>query len=102
MFYAAIEVQRLPQEGLIPVTVQGMPVLVGWVQGRLVVILDRCPHANVPLSEGAQQGTVITCHKHGWAFNMHTGESVPEPSAFALKRFPVKVEAGTVWVDLEA
>lgn len=34
-----------------------------------VVLLDRCPHRNVPLSLGSVVGETLSCRYHGWRFD---------------------------------
>lgn len=60
------------------------PVLVFQYRGKFYAIDHKCPHRSFPLSRGTLHdiedfGIVlsagITCPKHGWAFDLHTGES---------------------------
>jgi phenylpropionate dioxygenase-like ring-hydroxylating dioxygenase large terminal subunit len=37
--------------------------------GRPGALLDRCPHRNVPLSEGRVEGDHLQCPYHGWRFD---------------------------------
>lgn len=36
--------------------------------GRVVILIDRCPHRNYPLSEGRLVGGAVQCPYHGWRF----------------------------------
>ena len=59
-----------------------------------------CPHQGGPLGKGKLTGCVVTCPWHGWQFDVRDGQNqlsktVRQPS------FPVKVEAGDVYVELE-
>ena len=65
---------------------------------------DACPHEAHPLSQGELEGDVLICSKHLWEFEIRTGKHIsrldrPETS---LNRFPVRIVAGTVEVDLAA
>jgi 3-phenylpropionate/trans-cinnamate dioxygenase ferredoxin component len=43
---------------------------------------------------------IIECPKHNGRFNYKTGAAKGAPVCVALKTYPVKVEAGTVFIDL--
>ena len=90
----------LPADGMVGVQVDGRQIVVGRAGGTLFAFLDRCPHAGAPLSRGRLDGATVTCQRHGWAFDVLTGQSVPDPSAFCLAKRPVSLEGGRVWVDL--
>ncbi len=50
--------------------IQGVPlVLFRAEDGRPAALLDRCPHRNVPLSEGTVKAGLLECRYHGWKFD---------------------------------
>ncbi len=87
----------------------------------LYAVLNFCPHFGAPVCEGkvfvgcvtAGAGgdpsgrplgfdpdrLVLRCPWHHWEFDVKTGEPLA-PVRQRLKTYPVKVEAGEVWVDL--
>ncbi len=67
--------------------------------------VNRCPHEGYPLSEGvlttdpAGGGScILTCNWHNWKFDLETGETLV--GGDRLRRFPVRVEAGRILVDV--
>ena len=49
--------------------VQGVPLVLFRAEGgRPSALLDRCPHRNVPLSEGRVKEGQLECGYHGWRF----------------------------------
>ena len=60
---------------------------------------DRCPHRGGPLSQGIVHGHRVTCPLHNWVIELSTGEAVA-PDAGQTGCFPVKVEAGVVYLAL--
>ena len=58
-----------------------------------------CPHQGGPLGKGQLQGCVITCPWHGWQFDVRTGQHEVNQS-IRHTTFPVKVDAGVVYVDV--
>jgi len=66
--------------------------------GRMVAIEDRCPHRGAPLSSGAvYDGDKVACFDHGWTIRLTDGRVEP-PEQGCVRTFPVKVEAGSVFV----
>lgn len=60
---------------------------------------DKCPHKGGPLSQGIVHGTTVTCPLHSWKIQLEDGQVVP-PDVGCVKRYPVKVEHGDVFIDL--
>jgi toluene monooxygenase system ferredoxin subunit len=82
-------------------TVTGVtwPVIVAWVEGRLVAFPGVCPHEDVPLADGRLDGTEIVCMGHGWAFDLQTGRCRHAPW-LELRRYPITVVGDDLYVDL--
>jgi nitrite reductase/ring-hydroxylating ferredoxin subunit len=79
----------------------GLIVALMNVEGTYYAIEGVCPHQGGPLGKGRLEGTILTCPWHGWQFDVNTGRhclnaKIVQPS------FPVRVEAGEVFVDLGA
>ena len=87
-------------------TLMGIPVVLFRSTGNAAALLDRCPHRNVPLSQGSVCDGFLVCGYHGWRFNA-TGRCVHVPGAevvpeIAARPMHVREEAGLVWVSLAA
>lgn len=74
------------------------PVAVYHFSGRVYAADDVCPHAGARLSEGALEGTVITCPWHGSQFDVCTGERLRGPADSPIQTHRVAVEGGRVYV----
>lgn len=70
------------------------------VDGTIYATDHRCAHQGGPLGDGLLMGSVVTCPWHAWQFDVRTGESAFDPE-FRVRTFPVKVEDGDVFVELE-
>jgi len=57
-----------------------------------------CPHARANLTMGSFHEQEVKCHWHGWRFSLRDGEGVNNDSR--LKTYPVTVENGIVFVEL--
>lgn len=57
-----------------------------------------CRHQGADLSAGARQGTIVTCPRHAWRYDLATGACLTEPD-LPLRPLAVKNEAGRLYVD---
>ena len=71
------------------------------VDGRLHAVSNRCPHQGGDLGEGYLEGACLSCPLHGWAFDVRTGAAAYVNQPGTLRVYPVKLEAGCVWVEIE-
>ena len=67
--------------------------------GSFYAIEMLCKHQNADLSAGQINGDVATCPRHGWQYNIRTGECLTNPST-PLRRFALKVEDGDIYVSM--
>jgi nitrite reductase (NADH) small subunit len=70
------------------------------VAGTFYALDGICPHQGGPLGKGALAGCIITCPWHGFQFDVTTGQHQTSKS-LVHPTFPVKLENGQVWVDIE-
>jgi 3-phenylpropionate/trans-cinnamate dioxygenase ferredoxin subunit len=76
------------------------PIVVYRVNDRLHAILDVCPHAGASLADGALEGSIVTCARHGSQLDVWTGERARGPADFPVRTYPVVEEGGSVYVEL--
>jgi nitrite reductase/ring-hydroxylating ferredoxin subunit len=75
------------------------PVIVTRIDGALIAVPGVCPHEDVALADGELRGHEIVCPGHGYAFDLETGRCTHDPG-LALRRYPITVIDGALWVDL--
>jgi phenylpropionate dioxygenase-like ring-hydroxylating dioxygenase large terminal subunit len=86
-------------------TVLGVPMVLFRGKDGPAALLDRCPHRNVPLSDGCVTQGTLQCPYHGWRFDKG-GECVEVPGLLgepahkgrAAVSFPVREQDGFIWV----
>lgn len=81
------------------VTVNGTRVALVRVGDTVYACGDACPHSGGPLSEGRLSGMRLVCPFHGWMYDVRTGECVIPGRGARVPSYPVRVEAGEVWVE---
>jgi 3-phenylpropionate/trans-cinnamate dioxygenase ferredoxin subunit len=60
-----------------------------------------CTHEQAPLTDGLVTGLTIECPKHNGRFDFTTGKAKRRPACIDLKTYPVKVEAGKVFLLID-
>ncbi|MFD0619609.1 MocE family 2Fe-2S type ferredoxin [Paenibacillus sp. GCM10027629] len=60
-----------------------------------------CTHEKFHLSNGLVMGNTIECPKHNGRFDIVTGQAKRAPVCVDLKMYPVKVEAGKVYIKVD-
>jgi nitrite reductase (NADH) small subunit len=71
------------------------------VDGSFYAIDNTCPHVEGPLGEGQLQGDCVACPWHGATFNVKTGQVTSPPAKVGVKTFPVHVDSGNVYVEVD-
>ncbi|MTJ84343.1 MAG: nitrite reductase small subunit NirD [Telmatospirillum sp.] len=69
--------------------------------GRILALLNRCPHRGGPLSEGIVHGTRVTCPLHNWVIDLETG-AAQAPDRGCTPVLPVRVDGGILRLGLSA
>jgi nitrite reductase/ring-hydroxylating ferredoxin subunit len=83
----------------VAVAAEGRKIVLLRVDGTLAAFNDACPHKGTPLSDGHLDSGVLTCGVHLWKFDAKSGKSI-NPVGKALLCFPVRVEAGRIFVGV--
>ncbi len=95
------EESDLPAESGLAVTAGGRTIALFKVEGRCYAIDNACPHRGGPLAEGDLEGHVVHCPWHGWTWDVRTGTNPRQPAS-KVACFPVTVEDGSVFIDMES
>ncbi len=96
------------------ITVEGKSIGVFNIGSRIVAVLNLCPHAFAPVCRGKLGGTtlpskpgefvwgrqnqILRCPWHGWEFDLEGGQCLTDRRR--LKRFPVRIREGRVYVEV--
>lgn len=85
---------------------RGLEVQIGQTKIVLLRVGDQlrafqgeCPHAGAPLADGALCHGRLICPWHKAAYRIEDGALCEPPSLDSLKRYPLEVREGEVWVD---
>jgi 3-phenylpropionate/trans-cinnamate dioxygenase ferredoxin subunit len=93
---------EVPAESMLRVEVAGVPIcLVHAEDGNFYAIGDTCTHEEYSLSEGELWEMSVECPRHGSRFDVRTGKVTGLPAVIAAKTYPVTVENGDIFVEVE-
>jgi nitrite reductase/ring-hydroxylating ferredoxin subunit len=90
-------VQQVPNRAVRFVEVDGREVMLFRADHAVVALGGNCTHAFASLRDGAIDGTVITCRRHGARFDLTNGRSLSGMCP-DLPRFEVKIAGARVLV----
>ena len=69
------------------------------VGDQLRAYQGECPHAGAPLADGALCHGRLICPWHKAAYRIEDGALCEPPALDSLKRYPLEVRDGEIWVD---
>jgi nitrite reductase/ring-hydroxylating ferredoxin subunit/multimeric flavodoxin WrbA len=84
------------------VTAMNLELAISHRDGEFGAISNVCNHVGGPLGEGRLDGDYIICPWHNWKFHRCSGVGEPGFEEDRIPAYPVKVESGRVFVNLEA
>ena len=89
-----------PAGKLLGVDVDGTPVVLANVDGKICALHDECSHEEYALSDGDLEGDQVVCVYHGARFEACSGKNRALPAVRPVKSYPVEVRDGDVYVDV--
>ena len=92
------ETNEVPPGTAKVVDIEGHAVALFNVNGTYYAIADACTHRGGSLSEGAVEGTVVTCPWHGATFDVTTGNVLGPPAAEGVAHYNVQVDGNDIKV----
>jgi len=99
---AACARERLTEQGIVCAKIAGVGVLVIKDGDRIYACERACPHEQADLGLGRVEDGQLHCPRHLAWFDLTDGHISPGWSSRALRRYPVRVADGQVWVDSDA
>jgi len=79
-----------------------VPIAIFKLGDQYHAIDDTCSHDEASLSEGEiVEECQIECPMHGARFDIKTGKNLSFPAVVPVKSYPVKVENGVIYIEVE-
>ncbi|WP_433738096.1 FAD-dependent oxidoreductase [Pseudomonas putida] len=89
----------IPDNRGLEVRIADSKILLLKVGDQMRAYQGECPHAGAPLVDGALCNGRLTCPWHKAQFRIEDGGLCEPPALDNLKRYPIEVRDGEVWVD---
>ncbi|RSD06291.1 non-heme iron oxygenase ferredoxin subunit [Pandoraea apista] len=90
----------IPEDDVIGLIVGGRDIALYGVDGEVFATDNACTHGNARLCDGFLEGHEIECPLHQGKFDVRTGAAMCAPLTEAVRTYPIRIEAGKVYVDL--
>ena len=97
-FVTVAKAGEIPKGGRKIVRLDDRSVAIFHLDDGYYAIDDVCTHDDGPVAEGALEGDVIQCPRHGARFNVKTGAVLCLPATSPISTYPVRVEDGEIKV----
>jgi naphthalene 1,2-dioxygenase ferredoxin component len=95
-----LPVEDIPDNDVFPYQVAGKDIAIYGVDGQVYATDNLCTHGHARLSDGFMEGCEIECPLHQGKFDVRTGAPTCAPVTEAIKVYPVKIEAGKVFLQM--
>jgi len=96
----AAAVDDVPQDDVIGMLVGGRDMALYNAGGEIYATDNICTHGQARLCEGFLDGHEIECPLHQGKFDVRTGQPTCAPVTEAIRSYPVKIEAGRVFLAI--
>lgn len=99
-FAPALKVADLSEGSMRSVEVGGIRILVSNIGGQVHAVDGTCTHEEADLGLGFMIEERVVCPLHLSQFDLRTGAVLNPPATAPLRRFNVKIEDGTIFVEV--
>jgi nitrite reductase/ring-hydroxylating ferredoxin subunit len=104
-------VADIPRDTRKLVHVAGRPIVIFNVKDEYFAVFNRCPHQGADLCHGVltglaaadgvgsptmtHMGEILVCSRHGWEFDLRTGQSWFDPARTKVRMFASEIASGS-------
>lgn len=91
----------VPEDDVVGVDTAGLQLALYGVEGKVYATDNICTHGHARLCDGFLEDFEIECPLHQGRFDVRTGKALCEPVTEDIRVYPVKIEDGRVWIEIE-
>ena len=102
------QVSEIAVGGKKKISLDKREILLANIDGLFYAIDNKCPHMGGSLFDGHLEANVISCPRHGSAFDIRTGKNIHDAKLLFIKMkvndahsLPVKVEETDIYIGIE-
>jgi naphthalene 1,2-dioxygenase system ferredoxin subunit len=97
----AADESDVPDDDVIGVDVAGRDIALYRVEGSIFATDNLCTHGHARLCDGFLEGHEIECPLHQGRFDIRDGSATCAPVTEAIRCYPVRIEGGRVFLQLQ-
>ena len=97
----ALSTEDLPSDDVKGLVVGGRDIALYTVGDAVYATDNVCTHGQARLCDGFLEGHEIECPLHQGRFDVRDGKPTCEPVTDALRSYPVKIEGGRVFLQID-
>jgi naphthalene 1,2-dioxygenase system ferredoxin subunit len=95
-----IELVAIPADDVTAVIAGGREVAIYSVDGAVYATDNVCTHGHARLCDGFLDGHEIECPLHQGKFDVRSGKAMCEPLTVDIQTYPIKIEGGSVYIEI--
>ncbi|ANB76983.1 naphthalene 1,2-dioxygenase [Paraburkholderia phytofirmans OLGA172] len=95
-----IELAAIPADDVTAVIAGGREVAIYSVDGAVYATDNVCTHGHARLCDGFLDGHEIECPLHQGKFDVRSGKAMCEPLTVDIQTYPIKIEGGSVYIEI--
>ena len=95
-----MNVSDLAEGSMSAVDLKGSHIIVAKIAGEVSALSGTCTHEDTDLGLGFVLEERVVCPLHLSQFDLRTGEVMNPPAELPLQRFNVKIDGGTIFVEV--
>jgi 3-phenylpropionate/trans-cinnamate dioxygenase ferredoxin component len=99
-YVPALKDMELAEGAMAAVDVSGVHILLSRIGGEVSAVSGICTHEETDLGLGFMIEDRVVCPLHLSQFDLRTGQVMNPPATVPLKRFNVKIEDETIFVEI--
>jgi 3-phenylpropionate/trans-cinnamate dioxygenase ferredoxin subunit len=99
-FIQIAPLDQLPPGERLFVEVEGKPIVIFNLAGKLFAIGDVCTHDNGPVGDGEVDENEVICPRHGGRFDIRTGKATSLPAVVDIPAYPARVVEGMIEIGI--
>ena len=96
----AAKISDISEGSTMTVDIKGVHILLSKIGGEVHALSGICTHEETDLGLGVVLEDKVVCPLHLSQFDLRTGEVLNPPALVPLKTFNVKIEDGTIYVEV--
>ncbi len=101
MTWIDITTKVAASDGLSPISIDDVELVVVRVEDDWWAFEDRCSHAGCAFSQdGEMDDTTVICYCHGSEFDITTGQPTRPPAEEPIRTFPIRMRDGVLEIDV--